>query len=85
MHGRAESIDAFVTSTMAELAHCRQDDVVRGTSLVDLGVDSLAMATLVAFIEAEYGCIFVPTQLRALYSASRVDELLLAVRQVVCG
>jgi acyl carrier protein len=81
MNGRADSIEGFTISTIAELVRCRADDVVRHGLLVDLGVDSLAISTLATFVEAEYGCAFTPAQLTTLYSATRVDEVLLAVRQ----
>ena len=83
MQTGADSIEEFVISTIVEFAHCRRDDVVRETSLVDLGVDSLVVATLVTFVEAEYGCAFTSAQRTSLYSATRVDDVLLAVRHVV--
>jgi acyl carrier protein len=85
MHKRADSADEFVIATIAEFACCGQGEVARETSLVDLGVDSLWIATLTTFVEAEYDCTFTPTQLMSLYAAARVDDLLLAVRQVVGG
>jgi acyl carrier protein len=79
----ADSMEGFVVATIAEFAHCRHDDVVRQASLIDLGVDSLAIATLATFVEAEYACTFTPEQLTTLYSATCIEDVLLAVRQVL--
>jgi acyl carrier protein len=79
MHTKPESIENFVTSTISELVHRPQDEVVPETSLLDLGVDSLTITTLVAFIEAKYGPTLSAEQVTALFSATRVDEVLLAL------
>ncbi len=79
----AGSMEGFVTATLAELARVRVDEVAQQRLLADLGVDSLAIATLVAFVESEYGCTFSPEQLTTLYSATNVEDVLRAVRDVV--
>ena len=85
MQSGSDSIEGFVISTIAELAHCPRDEVQPRRSLLDLGVDSLRVATLATFVEAAYGCTFTPAQLTTLYEAGGVDEVVLAVKQVVCG
>jgi acyl carrier protein len=74
-----DSIEQFVMSTLAELAHRSRDEVARHTSLLDLGVDSLMISTLVAFIEAEYGRGLTLEQVVALYQAASVQDVLLAI------
>jgi acyl carrier protein len=81
MDGTPDSMEAFVMATIAELAHCEAGEVVEQASLVDLGVDSLAIATLATFVEAEFGCTFSPEQLTRLYSAMRVNDVLAGIRQ----
>ncbi len=83
MHERTDAIEEFVTSTLAGLAHCGQDAVTGDRSLLDLGVDSLGIATLATFLEAQYSCSFTPAQLRALYAATCIDDVFVAARQAI--
>jgi acyl carrier protein len=85
MHRAPQSIDEFVMAKIASVAHFHAEEVVRQTRLEELGVDSLGLATIAAFVEAEFDCAFTSTQLASLYSAARVADVVLAVREAVCG
>jgi acyl carrier protein len=85
MNGRDDSIEEFVIATIARFAYCTKEEVGRETLLADLNVDSLGIATLATFVEAEYGVTFTPSHLFTLYSAVRVDEVVEAVSLAASG
>lgn len=85
MHATADSVKAFVIGTISELTRCAPQAVTSGALLADLGVDSLSITTLAAFIEGEYGCTLAPAQLRSLYLAVDLEDVLRAVGAVVSG
>src|SRR5258708_1088576 len=78
-----DSIEQFVVTTVAELAHRSNEEIARQTRLFHLGIDSLMITTLGAFIEARYMRSLPPEEVTALYEAACIDDVLIAVGRIL--
>ncbi len=82
---QAQGVDDFVTSAIALACQAPPSALVAHASLVDINVDSLALASVVGQVEAVYSIEFDPEQIMKMLYSSTVGEVIETVRQVLAG
>ena len=77
------SLREFVLTTLAAAANVERRALSEDTNVLDLGIDSLTLAAVVAQIEIQYGCEIPVDQLYLLIDAPLVRDLLTIVSRLV--
>ncbi len=80
---RQPSVQELVVSTIASGCNVNAADITRDTTLVDVGMDSLGFAMMVAYVEATYTCKLSAVQIADLMAAGTVGDVVGVIRGVV--
>jgi acyl carrier protein len=76
MSGAENSLAVLVTETISETCNVNRESVGESTSLIDLGVDSFSLATIVTCIEAAYDLEFGTDEVLQFLQAQSVADLI---------
>lgn len=79
----AQSVDEFVTSAIALASNAPLSSVTPRVELIDINMDSLALASVVGQVEAVYSVEFAPDQILKMFYSSTVGEVIETVRHVI--
>jgi acyl carrier protein len=74
-----KATDEFVMSTIAAACDFERDRLTADSDLLEIGVDSLGITTLIAHAEATYACDFTIEQTAKLFRATTVREVIALV------
>lgn len=75
------SVEEFVVSAIAAACNLEKAAVTLDTDVLDVGLDSLHLLTLVGQVESTYGCEVTPEQMVGFFDAPCVRDV---VRLVEC-
>ncbi len=78
-----ESIQDLVFTAVAEACNFDRADITAESNLVDLGIDSLNMAVIVARVELARGCHFLDEDIIQLLHAEVMGEFVRLVDETV--
>jgi acyl carrier protein len=78
-----EALPELVVSTLSAACNLDAQTIDLQTGLADIGVDSMIMATLLTFVEAEYMCEFSQQQILQFLQAESVGQLLQELSQAI--
>ncbi len=77
------SLDEWILATVAEM--CQQDprNVTEDTTVLDIGLDSLALSMLLAQVETNWKCELTETDMARLFEALSLRDLIAVVRSAI--
>jgi acyl carrier protein len=78
-----QSIDEFVRSTIVTASNSPGLELVAETRLVDINMDSLALASVIAQIEAVHELELEPEQVVRIFSSTTVGDVIGAVHEAL--
>jgi acyl carrier protein len=73
------SLKEFLMTTLAAAANVERRTISEETSMLDLGIDSLTLASLVAQVEMRYGCEVPLERVYELFDAPLVRDVVAIV------
>jgi acyl carrier protein len=76
-------LDGFVCSVIASACNVELTEVTSSTNLLDIGMDSLNLVSIIAQIQIYSGVEFTSDQVVALFDASLVADLVILLRQMI--
>ncbi len=76
-------LDGFVCSAIASACNVEPTEVTSSTNLLDVGMDSLNLVSIIAQIQIHFGVEFSSDQVVALFDASMVADLVILLRQLI--
>ncbi len=84
MNGELD-LEDFIQTTVAQACNVDRETVRPDTPLLDLNIDSLALVSVFAQVEAVYDLELTPDEILSMLEAPRVSDLVTCLRELVAS
>jgi acyl carrier protein len=80
-----QNVDEFVRSVIITASNSPDSSVGPETQLVDINMDSLALASVIAQVEAVHQLELEPEEVVRIFGSATVGDVIAAVSEVLCA
>lgn len=83
MDREASNMEEFIATAIARTCNLERSALTPQARNFDIGMDCLAIMSVMSQLQAAFGVQFGPSDARQLFAAVSVDELIMAIRKIV--